>query len=138
MSLRSRAVLMSTVRAAIGIASIAAPTQAARVAGYPANHDNPTARLMSGLFGVRELLLAWLVIDAAATRDGLTAGVFALQSAVDAADVVVQSMPVFKREGIDRAALGGIAVAAVASVMWARLARSARRTASTGAMACTR
>ncbi len=118
---------MSAVRAAIGVASIAAPTVAAKVAGYPGDHNNPTARLMSGLFGVREILLAWLVFDAARTRDGLTAGVFALQSAVDAADVVVQSVPLFKREGIDRAAVGGITLAAGASVMWAQLARSAHR-----------
>lgn len=127
MSLRTRALLMTTVRAGIGVASIAAPRQAAKIASYPVAHDNATARLMAGLFGVRELLLAWLVVDAVRDPNGLTPSVFAVQAAVDAADVVVQSVPVFKRDGIDRGAVGGIALAAGASLLWVRLAREAAR-----------
>ena len=64
MSLRSRALMMSSARAGIGMASIFAPSVSARITGYPAEHDNATARMIGRLFGVRELLLAWLVVDA--------------------------------------------------------------------------
>jgi hypothetical protein len=128
LSLRHQALTAASARAAIGLASILAPKVSSRIAGYPGDHNNPTARLLAGLFGVRELLLAWLVIDAARDPDGLSPGVFALQAAVDAADVAVQSLPLLRREGIDRGAAGGIAVAAVAAVGWARMARQAART----------
>jgi len=127
MSLRSRAVVAASVRGGIGVASILAPKVSSKVAGYPAEHDNPSARLLAGLFGVRELLLAWLVIDAVRSPDGPSPSVFALQAAVDAADVAVQSLPLIRREGLDRAALGGIALAGVAALGWARMAREAAR-----------
>jgi hypothetical protein len=124
---RSRALAMSVIRAGIGAAAIAAPGHAAKIAGYPAAHDNPSAQLMSRLFGVRELVLAWLVIDAARRPGGVTPRVLALQAAVDAADAAVQSVSVVRREGIDRGAVGGTVIAAGAAVLWGGLARRAVR-----------
>lgn len=121
------AIAMSSVRAGIGLASIFAPAVSARIVGYPPAHDNPTARMMARLFGVRELLLAWLVLDAIGDPGGPSASVFAVQAAVDAADVAVQSWPLVKREGLDRGAAGGIVLAAGAAVLWGRLARQASR-----------
>jgi hypothetical protein len=124
--LRNRAIAMASIRAGIGVASIAAPAFAAKVVGYPAAHDNASAHLMARLFGVRELLLAGMVVDAARRPGGLTPSVFAVQAAVDASDVAVQSWSLVKRQGIDRAASGGTALAATAAVLWARLALRAR------------
>ncbi|PZS15378.1 MAG: hypothetical protein DLM57_12945, partial [Pseudonocardiales bacterium] len=84
---------MSSVRAGIGLASIFAPNVSARVVGYPPAHNNPTARMMGRLFGVRELLLAWLVLEAVRDPEGPSPSVFAVQAAIDAADVAVQSWP---------------------------------------------
>ena len=70
MSLRSRALMMSSARAGIGVASIFAPSVSARITGYPAEHDNATSRMVGRLFGVRELLLAWLVVDAVRRPEG--------------------------------------------------------------------
>lgn len=120
---------MAAVRAGIGVMSIATPSLSAKIVGYPGAHDNPTARMMSRLFGVRELLLAYLVIDAVRSPDGPSPSVFAVQAAVDASDIVVQSWPLIKREGLDRAAVGGIALAGVAALAWARLAREVAATA---------
>lgn len=125
MTLRSRALQMAAGRAGIGVMSIATPSLSAKIVGYPAAHDNPTARMMARLFGVRELLLAYLVIDAVRGPDGPSPSVFAVQAAVDASDIIVQSWPLIKREGLDRAAVGGVALAGVAALAWARLAREA-------------
>lgn len=127
MSVRTPALTLSALRAGIGVASICAPTLAAKVAGYPAEHENPTARMMGRLFGVREVLLAAMVVNAIVRPGGASPGVFVVQAAVDAADVAVQSWPVWKREGIDRGAVGGIALAATAAVLWLRLAHEAWR-----------
>jgi hypothetical protein len=70
----------------------------------------------AGLFGVRQLLLAWLVVDRVRRPAGPAPSVFALQAVVDAADVAVQSLPLIRREGVDRAALAGIALAAGSAV----------------------
>ncbi len=123
MTLRRQALLMGAGRAGIGVMSIAAPSLSAKIVGYPAAHDNPTARMMARLFGVRELLLAYLVVDAVRGPDGPSPSVFALQAAVDASDIVVQGWPLIKREGLDRAAVSGIALAGVAACAWVRLAR---------------
>jgi hypothetical protein len=128
LSLRNEALIGAAARASIGLASILVPGVASKAAGYPAEHDSPSARVLAGLFGVRELLLAWMVVDAVRSPDGPTPAVFALQAAVDAADVAVQSLPLVRREGIDRAALGGIALAAGSALGWARMARQAART----------
>lgn len=118
---------MSSARAGIGVASIFAPSVSAKVAGYPAEHDNPTARAMARLFGVRELLLAWLVLDALRRPERLSPSVFAVQAAVDATDVAVQGWPLITGERLDRGTAGGIALAALAALGWGGLARRAAR-----------
>ncbi len=90
---------MAAARAGIGVMSIATPSLSAKIVGYPAAHDNPTARMMARLFGVRELLLAYLVIDAVRGPDGPSPSVFAVQAAVDASDIVVQSWPLLQTRG---------------------------------------
>lgn len=123
---RARALRMATMRAGIGVASICAPSASARIAGFPAAHANPSARLMARLFGVRELLLAWLVFDAVRGGDPAPS-VFVLQAAVDAADVAAQSVSVIKGDGIARGAISGMALAGGAAVLWGQLARKAAR-----------
>lgn len=123
--IRSRALAMASMRAAIGAASILAPSRASRIMGYPAEHDSATARLAGRLFGVRELLLAWLVVEGSGRPEGLSRNALMTQAAVDAADVAVQVWPLLRREGIARGAAGGAIVAAGAAVMWSGLARAA-------------
>jgi hypothetical protein len=123
--IQSRALAMASVRAAIGAASILAPRRASRIMGYPAEHDSATARLVGRLFGVREVLLAWLVLDASRRPDGLSRTALMTQAAVDAGDVAVQLWPLVRREGIARGAAGGAVVAAGAAIMWSGLARAA-------------
>jgi hypothetical protein len=123
MDRRSQALAMSSIRAGIGLASIFAPGTSARVMGFPAGHDTATARLVGRLFGVRELLLAWLVVDALRGDESPPPSLFMTQAAVDAGDFAVQSWSVVRGEGIARGAAGGAMVAASAAVLWARLAR---------------
>src|SRR4051812_30257471 len=73
--IRSKALRLAGARAVIGAASILAPSRAARVMGFPAEHDSSTARLMGRLFGVREIVLAWIVIDASQRPGGLSRNV---------------------------------------------------------------
>src|SRR4051794_25082784 len=109
--IRSRALAMASVRAVIGAASILAPSRASRLMGYPAEHDSSTARLVGRLFGVREVMLAWLVFDASRRPDGLSRNALMTQAAVDAGDVAVQIWPLLRREGIARGAARGAGVA---------------------------
>ena len=122
---RAKGLAMASLRAGIGFAAILAPSQAARVTGFPTEHDNPTSRTVGRLFGVRELVLAWLVIDASRKKYEPPPSVFAFQSAVDASDLVVQTWSILKRESTNRGVVSGVVLAASGSLMWARLAAEA-------------
>src|SRR5438105_1537644 len=53
---------MGLARIAIGLAPMVAPATSAKLLGFPASHDNATARLMGRFFGVRDIGLGVLAL----------------------------------------------------------------------------
>ena len=82
-----------------------APGSAARLIGFPDAHDNPTARVMGRFFGVRDGLLGALLVDAARSDHRGRARTIALNAAVDVSDLATFTVPLVRRQGIDRAAV---------------------------------
>lgn len=95
---------MGIMRILIGVAPILAPSLASRLLHFPVAHDNPTARLMGRLFGVRDLGLGLLVFYALAHPEHL-GPMFLFQAAMDGGDLLSIAVPLVRRQGIDKAAL---------------------------------
>lgn len=104
-------------RFVLGLAPIVAPAQASRLLGFPAEHDNPTARLMARLFGVRDIGLGAIVLadlgDPAALRRALW-----LNLAMDLGDALMIAVPLARRQGIDRAAALSLGFALGGAAAW--------------------
>lgn len=108
---------LALARIAIGASIWAAPRQAMAALGFDAG--NPQTMALGRLAGTRDLALGGAALatanDAAAARAMLR-----LNAAVDAGDALTFAIPLFRREGIDRAAVLGVvsAVAASAAGFW--------------------
>jgi hypothetical protein len=108
---------MGLGRIAIGVAPFIAAASSARMLGFPAAHDNPTSRLMGRLFGVRDIGLGVLALYAA--RHPETLGFIMLfQAAMDLGDLSAISIPLIKRQGIDRAAVASALFATIGGLGW--------------------
>ncbi len=64
--LRTVVTAMGLGRIALGLAPFVAAGPASRLLGFPVAHDNPTARLMARMFGVRDIGLGVLAFYALA------------------------------------------------------------------------
>ena len=117
MNLSTWALLLAAMRVAIGLAPIVAAGPTSRLLGFPAAHDNATARLMARWFGVRDAGLGALVVmflsEPAALRRVLW-----FNLAMDVGDAVMISVPLARRQGIDRAALLSLAFALGGAAAW--------------------
>lgn len=85
--------------------------------GFPKAHDTATARLMARLFGVRDVGLGVLVFYALLHPAAL-AFVLVFNALTDFGDLVAITIPLAKRQGIDRAAWRSAAFALPAGVSW--------------------
>lgn len=108
---------MALGRFALGLAPFVAAGPASRLLGFPASHDNPTARLMARFFGVRDLGLGVLVMWALRHPEVLPF-VMLFNAAMDAGDLVAIAAPLVQRQGIDRAALRSAMFAATGGLGW--------------------
>jgi hypothetical protein len=90
-------------RVALGLAPILAPERSQALLGFPAGHDNPTARLMARLFGVRDIGLGALTM-AATHNTTLLRRAYLFNAATDLADATMIAMPLISDAGIDTAA----------------------------------
>lgn len=113
-------VVMGAGRIAIGLSPFVAPRLTAVALGFPAGHDNPTARLMGRLFGARDAGLGVLTFYAIA-RPELGPAIFLFNAAHDLCDLASAAVPLVRRQGIDRGALATMAFAAPATVAWIAL-----------------
>lgn len=95
---------MALGRIGLGLAPFVAASPTSRLLGFPAAHDTPTARLMGRLFGVRDIGLGVLVFYAL-LHPLVLPFVFLFNATMDGGDLFSVSIPLVKREGIDRAAL---------------------------------
>lgn len=95
---------MGMFRITLGLAPFVAAGPAARLLGFPHAHDTATTRLMGRLFGVRDVGLGVLAFYALAHPE-TAPFIFLFNAAMDAGDLLAITIPLVKRQGIDRAAL---------------------------------
>jgi hypothetical protein len=109
--------IMGLVRIGLGVAPFVAAGPTARMLGFPASHDTATARLMGRFFGVRDIGLGVLAFYA--IRHPETAPfLFLFNAFMDLGDLVAISIPLVKRQGIDRAAAGSALFAFAGGLSW--------------------
>ena len=94
---------MGVGRILLGLAPFVAAGPASRLLGFPAKHDNATARLMARFFGVRDIGLGVLAFYAIRHPEAAPF-IFLFNALMDAGDLVSISIPLAKRQGIDRGA----------------------------------
>ena len=108
---------MAFGRMVLGAAPFVAAGPAARLLGFPKSHDNATTRLMGRFFGVRDIGLGVLVLWALRHREALPF-VMLFNAAMDAGDFVAISIPLVKRQGIDRGAALSAVFAMTGGLGW--------------------
>ena len=108
---------MGIGRILLGLAPFVAAETSSKLLGFPQDHDNPTARLMGRFFGVRDIGLGVLVFHALQHPEDLPF-VLLFNAFTDFGDLVAIGIPLAKRQGIDRAALGSAAFALPAGIAW--------------------
>jgi hypothetical protein len=99
----SAVVGMGIGRILLGLAPFVAAGPASRLLGFPAKHDNPTSRLMARFFGVRDIGLGVLAFYALRHPE-VAPFIFLFNAFMDAGDLFAISLPILKRDGIDRGA----------------------------------
>jgi len=104
-------------RIAIGLAPFVAAKSTSRMLGFPMSHDTATARLMARFFGVRDIGLGVLAFYAVAHPEAASF-VFVFNACMDAGDLFSVTIPIIKRQGIDRAAALSGLMAATGGLGW--------------------
>jgi hypothetical protein len=108
---------MGLGRIALGLAPFLAAGSASRLLGFPAAHDNPTARLMGRFFGVRDIGLGILAFYALRHPEAASF-IFLFNAIMDLGDLIATAIPVVTRQGIDRAAARSAMFAATGGLAW--------------------
>lgn len=108
---------MGIGRILLGVAPFVAANASSKLLGFPRTHDNATARLMARFFGVRDVGLGVLVFWSLAHADTLPF-VLLFNALTDFGDLAAITIPLVRRQGIDRAALASAAFALPAGIGW--------------------
>jgi len=108
---------MGIGRIALGLIPFLAAKRSAALLGFPAAHDTPTTRLMARFFGVRDVGLGILVFYAL-THPASLLFILGFNATMDFGDLIAISIPLFKRQGIDRAAWTSALFALPAAIAW--------------------
>lgn len=108
---------MGVGRVLLGLAPFVAAGASSRLLGFPASHDNASARLMGRFFGVRDIGLGVLVYYGL-THPSALAFVLLFNAVTDFGDLVATAIPIVRRQGIDRGALSSAAFALPAGIAW--------------------
>lgn len=108
---------MGLARIGLGLAPFVAAGPSSRLLGFPRAHDTATARLMGRFFGVRDIGLGVLAFYA--VKHPETAGfLFLFNAFMDLGDLISISIPLARRQGIDRAALLSAMFATTGMLGW--------------------
>ena len=108
---------MGVGRVLLGLAPFVAAELSTRLLGFPPEHDNPTSRLMARFFGVRDVGLGVLIFHGLAHTEQLPF-LLLFNALTDFGDLFAIAIPLVRRQGIDRAALGSAAFALPAGLAW--------------------
>ena len=118
---RQMATRLVLTRVSVGLGALVATGLAEVVFGVPEEHDNPTARVLGRLFGIRNVVLgAW----ALAVRDADVEArrlCYALNAVVDGVDVGILLWALVRRQGIARLSLTSAALGSSALLAWVDL-----------------
>jgi hypothetical protein len=104
-------------RIVLGIAPFVAARPSARLLGFPIAHDTATTRLMARFFGVRDIGLGVLAFYALLHPE-TAAFLFLFNALTDAGDLFAITIPLVKRQGIDRAAVMSALFAITGGLSW--------------------
>lgn len=104
-------------RILLGLGPFVAIGPLIRLLGFPPAHDNPSARLMARLFGVRDIGLGVLVIGCASNLELLRLAIL-FNLLHDLGDLVAVAIPLVRRQGIDRGALMAGSFALGGALAW--------------------
>jgi hypothetical protein len=116
-TLRIAVLIMGVCRILIGAAPFIAAGPTSRALRFPAAQDSPTARLMARFFGVRDIGLGALVFYALGHPEAALF-LFLFNAVMDGGDLVSIAIPVWKRQGIDRAAATSAVFALTGGCAW--------------------
>lgn len=108
---------MGVGRIILGLAPFVAAGPSSKLLGFPAQHDNATARLMGRFFGVRDVGLGVLVFYALSHPAAL-AFLLLFNALTDFGDLLAIGIPLARRQGIDRGAWTSAAFALPAGLAW--------------------
>ncbi len=108
---------MGVGRIVLGVAPFVAAGPSSRLLGFPAQHDNATARLMSRFFGVRDVGLGVLVFYGL-THPAVLAFLLLFNALTDFGDLFAIGIPLVRRQGIDRGAWTSAGFALPAGLAW--------------------
>jgi len=108
---------MGLGRIALGLAPFVAAGPTSRMLGFPGAHDTATARLMARFFGVRDIGLGVLAFYAIAHPEAASF-LFLFNAAMDAGDLFAITIPLIKRQGIDRPAVLSALMALTGGLGW--------------------
>lgn len=108
---------MGVGRIVLGVIPFLAAKKSAHLLGFPESHDNPTTRLMARFFGVRDVGLGVLVFYAL-SHPATLPFVLLFNACMDLGDLSAISIPLVKRQGIDRAAWSSLGFALPAAIAW--------------------
>ena len=122
---RAIATVLAVARAGIGAMAVLAPAATSRAMGFPSGVDTASARLIARFFGLREIAMGVLTLSVL-RRNPREPRLMAWNAAVDGADAVLAGLALAGRKGIDRAALGTIALALPLCASWLWLRRQVR------------
>lgn len=107
----------------LGLVAFLFPSRAARVFGFPAEHDNATARTIGRLYAIREAARGVQLTYEARSERGPQPFTIGMNLAIDAADAAMLAAAIRRRAGITRAAGSIFVFAATTCVFWLRLYR---------------
>lgn len=108
---------MGVGRIALGLAPFVAAGPSARLLGFPASHDTATARLMGRFFGVRDIGLGVLAFYGIRHPQAL-GFIMVFNALMDLGDLFAISIPLIKRQGIDRGAALSAMFATTGGLSW--------------------
>lgn len=115
---KDRATRIGIARICVGSIVVGAPRQAQRIFGLPKEQDSAAVRLLSRLFGIRNITLgAWAVAvrDRSAKERRLC---YQINAAVDAADLVVLAAAGIRRQGLLRPVIMSSILGSSALLAW--------------------
>jgi hypothetical protein len=108
---------MGVGRVLLGLVPFVAARRSAALLGFPLDHDTPTTRLMARFFGVRDVGLGVLVYWGLGHPVALPF-VLLFNALMDFGDLFAISIPLVRRQGIDRAAWSSVGFALPAGIGW--------------------